>query len=433
MAHGSSLSKMDRFATNHPQIQGPISKRWLMADQCGILTAVEPAVFLDRDNTLIANTGDLGDPSRVRLLDGVAPALVKLRDAGFRLIVVTNQGGVARGKFTESDVDAVHQRIAQLLADAHGRRNLIDRFYYCPYHPQGAIDEYRRDHSWRKPHPGMILQASRDMELDLRQSWLIGDHQRDVAAGRAAGCQTILVTKSARLAERANPTIVVETFSNAVEMILSNGQGVTEVKPVTSVLTEAEEYNQESEVSETLAESAETVETYAQEGSPATQVLEATTVEAKRTVTEINIEPVDIEPNWPFVETPQPQDQEEVAVVVAEQAQLPTAPAVMTAPVNNEIVNNLEDSEATRQALSDVRRAMLDLSDELRGDRVKRNELTPIKMAAGVFQMLVVLCAFFGLLHVSDPEAFDTVIKWILGGTLLQLITITLVLVEKRG
>lgn len=425
---------MDIFYTKQPQFQGPISKRWLLAHQCGILTPVEPAVFLDRDNTLIANTGDLGEPSRVRLLDGVAPALVKLRNAGYRLIVVTNQGGVARGKFTEADVDAVHQRIAQLLADAHGRRNLIDRFYYCPYHPQGAIDEYRRDHSWRKPHPGMILQASRDMELDLRKSWLIGDHQRDVAAGRAAGCKTILVSKSARLAERANPTLAVDTFANAVEMILSNGEEVAEIETLTTVLTQTKEHSQESEISqvaEALSDSAETVETLQQEGATATQVLETTTVEAKPDVVEFNIETMEVETNWPFVESQ--QDEQDEDEIVAQATQPSTAPVMQASTVNDVASNEVEDSEATRAALSDVRRAILDLSDELRSDRVQRNELTPFKMAAGVIQMMVVLCVFFGLLHVSDPEAFNTVIKWILGGMLLQLITITLVLLEKRG
>ena len=148
---------------------------------------VEPAIFLDRDNTLIANGGDLGDAESVRLLDGAAEALSQLREAGYRLVVVTNQGGVARGKFTEADVDAVHQRIAQLLDDELHQSGMIERFYYCPYHPEGTVTEYRRDHPWRKPNPGMILQASRDMELDLEHSWVIGDQDRDIAAGRAAG------------------------------------------------------------------------------------------------------------------------------------------------------------------------------------------------------------------------------------------------------
>jgi D-glycero-D-manno-heptose 1,7-bisphosphate phosphatase len=183
---------------------------------------VETAVFLDRDNTLIANDGDLGDPGAVRLLDGVAGGLKTLREAGYRLIVVTNQGGVARGKFSEDDVDAVHQRIATLADETAGVPNLIDRFYYCPYHPQAVLEEYRRDHPWRKPHPGMLLQAARDLDLDLAECWLIGDRQRDVEAASAAGCPAVLVRRESVGAdeEDAQPAVIVASFEEAVGAIL---------------------------------------------------------------------------------------------------------------------------------------------------------------------------------------------------------------------
>lgn len=151
------------------------------------------AVFLDRDNTLIANDGDLGDPDLVRLLPGAADAAARLRDAGYALIVVTNQGGVARGVFSEGDVHAVNRRVETLLAQATGLAAVIDRFYACPYHPQGTLEPYRREHPWRKPAPGMLLAARDELGVDLAASWLVGDQPRDIAAGRAAGCRTILI------------------------------------------------------------------------------------------------------------------------------------------------------------------------------------------------------------------------------------------------
>jgi D-glycero-D-manno-heptose 1,7-bisphosphate phosphatase len=150
------------------------------------------AVFLDRDNTLIDNDGDLGDPAAVHLRPG-AESLSLLADAGFRIVVVSNQGGVARGCFTEGDVRAVNERIGRLVDEATGRSGLIERFYFCPYHPQGTVRRYRREHPWRKPAPGMLLAAGRDLGLDLRACWLIGDQHRDVAAGAAAGCSTVLL------------------------------------------------------------------------------------------------------------------------------------------------------------------------------------------------------------------------------------------------
>jgi D-glycero-D-manno-heptose 1,7-bisphosphate phosphatase len=185
---------------------------------------VDPAVFLDRDNTLIANDGDLGDPRKVVLRDGVPEGLRALRQAGYRLVVVTNQAGVARGAFSETDVDAVHQRIAHLVDHGARSRGLIDRFYYCPYHPEGTVREYQRDHPWRKPQPGMLLQAARDMGLDLTRSWMIGDQARDIVAGRAAGCRTVLVGSANGQAGDARPTAAVESFPDAVRVVLQQAQ-----------------------------------------------------------------------------------------------------------------------------------------------------------------------------------------------------------------
>jgi D-glycero-D-manno-heptose 1,7-bisphosphate phosphatase len=186
---------------------------------------VHRAVFLDRDNTLIANDGDLGDPNEVRLIDGVPAGLRALRDAGYRLVVVTNQGGVARGRYTEADVDAVHQRVASVIDEDAGARGLIDRFYYCPYHPDATVDAYRQEHPWRKPGPGMLLQAAHDMNLDLAASWMIGDQGRDVTAGQAAGTRTILIDPTGDGNDDAQPTARAGTFADAVAMILERGAG----------------------------------------------------------------------------------------------------------------------------------------------------------------------------------------------------------------
>ena len=156
------------------------------------------AVFLDRDNTIIHNDGDLGDPDQVRLIQGAATAIASLCGLGYKIIVVTNQGGVARGKYTEDDVLLVHERIDELVREgANGAR--IERFYYCPYHPRGTVEAYCCEHPSRKPNPGMLLQAAEDLKIDLSQSWTIGDQVRDVQAGAAAGTRTILLRNDADL------------------------------------------------------------------------------------------------------------------------------------------------------------------------------------------------------------------------------------------
>lgn len=153
---------------------------------------MDRAIFLDRDNTIIANDADLGDPEAVELLPGAADAIAALQGMNYVMVVVTNQGGVARGKFTPADVDAVHQRLADLLYQE--AEATIERYYYCPFHPKGTVEAWRREHPWRKPQPGMLLQAAADLKLNLHESWMVGDHVRDIQAGKAAGVRTILLT-----------------------------------------------------------------------------------------------------------------------------------------------------------------------------------------------------------------------------------------------
>lgn len=154
------------------------------------------AVFLDRDDTLIvcrnlaappppAAPGDLIDPALVALLPGVLEGCGALREAGFALVVVTNQGTVARGGATCETVERVNDRLRELLTIKE--RGLIDAVYYCPFHPKGMVPEFTREHPWRKPGAGMILAAAEDLRLDLERSWLIGDAVRDIEAGVAAG------------------------------------------------------------------------------------------------------------------------------------------------------------------------------------------------------------------------------------------------------
>ncbi len=151
-----------------------------------------PAVFLDRDDTLIAcravaPDGDLGDPGLVELLPGVRGACLSLRRAGFTLVVVSNQGGVARGRFGVDAVHAVNERLNELLG------GLVEAFRFCPFHPRGVAPGFDVEHFWRKPRPGMILDAAEVLGLDLSRSWMVGDAVRDCQAGRAAGCRTILI------------------------------------------------------------------------------------------------------------------------------------------------------------------------------------------------------------------------------------------------
>jgi D-glycero-D-manno-heptose 1,7-bisphosphate phosphatase len=148
------------------------------------------AVFLDRDGTVIEEVRYLGDPAQVRLIPGAAEAIRRLNDAGVLVVLVTNQSGVARGYFPESRVWDVHARLAELLAERGAR---IDAYFYCPHHPTEGVGRYRVACECRKPRPGLLLAAARQLDIDLARSWVIGDKPCDAEAGAAAGCRAILV------------------------------------------------------------------------------------------------------------------------------------------------------------------------------------------------------------------------------------------------
>jgi D-glycero-D-manno-heptose 1,7-bisphosphate phosphatase len=199
------------------------------------------AVFFDRDGTLIRDPGYLNHPDQVQLLDGAAEALQEFQQLGYKTVVVSNQSGVARGIVSVEMLERIHDRLRELLA-AQGAT--LDGLYYCPYHPDGVIPEYRKDSDWRKPRPGMLLAAAREMDLDLAASWMIGDNQRDIDAGRSAGCKTILVRAAApetRPAEAGRPDYMAVNMREAINIIKKYRRAVPESRAVPAAAATGED------------------------------------------------------------------------------------------------------------------------------------------------------------------------------------------------
>ena len=161
-----------------------------------------PAVFLDRDGTLIEEVGYLDRIERLQLFPWSLDAVGLLNRAGFRVIVVTNQAGVARGYFGEAFVRKTHAHLDALVRSAGGA---VAGYYYCPHHPQGDVPEYRRACDCRKPEPGMLRQAAREHDIDLSCSFAVGDRWSDIEAGQRAGVRTVLVLSGYGSVEPARP------------------------------------------------------------------------------------------------------------------------------------------------------------------------------------------------------------------------------------
>ncbi|ASZ15093.1 HAD family hydrolase [Chitinophaga pendula] len=148
------------------------------------------AVFLDKDGTLIVDVPYNIDPNRIVLEEGAEKALQLLKKAGFLLVIISNQGGIAKGVIQEQQLAGVEQRINELLAEVEIR---LDGFFYCPHDPKGKIAAYTKSCYCRKPAPGLLLQAASVLNIDLEASWMIGDILNDVEAGHRAGCRSILI------------------------------------------------------------------------------------------------------------------------------------------------------------------------------------------------------------------------------------------------
>jgi D-glycero-D-manno-heptose 1,7-bisphosphate phosphatase len=188
------------------------------------------AVFFDRDGTLCREVGYVNHPSRLELMPDTPACLKRVRDAGLVAVVATNQAGIARGYFPEHVLHETHQRLEQLLA-ASGAA--LDGIYACVHHPEVGAPGWRQRCDCRKPRPGLLQRAARDLDLDLSRSFMVGDTFRDVGAGRQAGCEACVMLRTGyghgellwkSHAAEEWPDFVADDLTMAVDWILDRVQ-----------------------------------------------------------------------------------------------------------------------------------------------------------------------------------------------------------------
>jgi D-glycero-D-manno-heptose 1,7-bisphosphate phosphatase len=192
----------------------------------------ERAVFLDRDGTIVNELEFIRYPRQVKILPGVISALKQLQQAGFKLIVVTNQSCIARGWVTLKELKAIHSHIEKLL-QKHGI--LLDKIYYCPHHRDGVLKRYSFECGCRKPATGLFKQAAKKFKIRLSQSFMIGDTRRDIEAGHRIKAKSILVLtgqgkktlKDKRVDKKVQPDFIARNLLSAVPFII----GETITKP----------------------------------------------------------------------------------------------------------------------------------------------------------------------------------------------------------
>ncbi|EKK7701898.1 D-glycero-beta-D-manno-heptose 1,7-bisphosphate 7-phosphatase [Cronobacter sakazakii] len=154
-----------------------------------------PAIFLDRDGTINIDHGYVSEIDRFEFIAGVIDAMRELKAMGFALVLVTNQSGIARGKFTEAQFEQLTEWMDWSLAD---RGVDLDGIYYCPHHPEGAVEEFRQNCDCRKPQPGMLISARDFLHIDMAASYMVGDKLEDMQAGSAAGVGTKVLVRTGK-------------------------------------------------------------------------------------------------------------------------------------------------------------------------------------------------------------------------------------------
>ncbi len=357
----------------------------------------EKAIFLDRDNTLIEDPGYINSPEQVKLLDGVPGALIELKALGYKLVVVTNQSAVARGIVTEKVLGAIHSRLKQLLAE---KKAYLDRIYYCPYHPDGVVAKYRQESDFRKPNPGMLLKASEEMDIDLGQSWCVGNSISDVEAGLRAGCKTILIDLPSHQQQlepgQPRPDYKAVNIKEVVNIIKKHHRSSTEVEvqahPAPTVQTE-----RVRQATEQIPEAVEPVwqapEQIPEAVEPVSQTIEQT----------------------PELVEPVSQTEEQQLQSALQEPQTQSAEEDTAGDRTEELLNNI----------------LKHLQSMQRTDMF--GEFSIMRLMAGIIQILALFCLLLTIWFLMSPNRQDNLVFIALGfAMVLQLMALTFYIIQGK-
>jgi D-glycero-D-manno-heptose 1,7-bisphosphate phosphatase len=357
------------------------------------------AIFLDRDDTLIDDPGYLNDPGQVRLLSGAARALAQFKAMGYKLIVVTNQSAIARGIITEKTLRNIHDRLEHLLARENAS---LDAIYYCPYHPEGSVAKFRKESDNRKPNPGMLLAAADEFDIDLGESWMIGNAPHDVEAGLRAGCKTILIDLPSRQ-NQAGPSDPAPHFravniTEALNIVKKNNRQAKDAAP-------AEQ------------ESADELEPEQEPNAPESELSQDPDPEPEKP------RPITQQPQI-VVEEPKPEPPEESAPSEEE-----TERHYPQQDEPNTVSRREEHAATTEQLLSSI-------LDQLKSSNRKDmfdESFSAWRFMAGAVQGLVALCMLITIWLLMSPDRHDTSVLISLGfATVLQLTALTFFVIQDR-
>ena len=367
----------------------------------------QKAIFLDRDDTVIDDPGYIKEPEQVTLLPGAAEALIQFKRMGYLVIIITNQSAIARGYLSEKQLEKIHQKLRDLLS-AQGAT--IDGLYYCPYHPEGVVKDFSMESNLRKPNAGMFFQAADELDIDLSQSWMIGDRDRDVQAGNAAGCHTILVDVPGKMHELnmtgPQPERKAVNLREAVNIIrmyeFHQKAKAVKKKSAAPPLQEAPEKEEDPSPMKTDEDKT------------------ATAVEIEKVTKPImvEIEPAPVKPEQPSqpaaqqeAEKPTPVKFHTTKAIPKHDERLPEDHADKTHHLLHEILQKI--SSSSRNELYD--------------------DFSIHKLLAGMAQVLALGCLVFSLAFWLSPKVGSESVQIMVGYAIaLQLLVVSLLMMHRR-
>jgi D-glycero-D-manno-heptose 1,7-bisphosphate phosphatase len=377
----------------------------------------EKAIFLDRDDTIIEDSGYISIADKVKLLPTAAPALVELRKMGYKLVVITNQSGLARGIFNEQALSQVHERLKLLLAEHNA---YLDRIYFCPFHPEGVIEKYRKESDWRKPKPGMIFAAAKEMKIDLKKSWMIGNDYKDIKAGKSAGCKTILVKSYIKqITKQPNdplPDFEAINLREAVNIIKRENSPKPVVTPKLVENEKPFEVKPKEEEKKAAAPQQPAIE-------EKTLIIEKPVIEEKPV--EVQPEPQKEPEPAPVTQPLPPEKPEEISEPTEEN--IPVPEEQPPAEEKKEKPAIIETGSKTEYLLEEIK-----LLIQSRNRSEQYTEFSFYRLLAVVLQFSVLFCLIIAIWYRLSPTGTDGQVFTALGfAIVLQLMALTLFIVQK--
>lgn len=375
----------------------------------------EKAIFFDRDDTLIEDPGYINSPEQVKLLTGVPRALIELKALGYKLVVVTNQSAVARGIVTEKVLGEIHRRLEHLLSEKNA---FLDRIYYCPYHPEGAVKKYRQESDLRKPNPGMLLKAAEEMDLDLEESWCVGNSARDIEAGLRAGCKTILIDLPSRQLRlkpgEPRPDYKAINIKEVVNIVKKYHRSSIETETEEETETKPEPVEQAEPIEQETEQIQESDEPVLQDANPVIKDTEPITEDT---------EPI-LQNDEPAIQAVEKIPETSEPVISADEPQLESAQQETKAePAEEEITG-----DRTEQLLMSI---MKQLKSMQRTDMF--GEFSIMRLIAGVIQIIVLFCLLISIWFLISPNRQENSVFISLGfAMVLQIMALTFYIMHGR-